>query len=88
VSEEIEITYAFGQKRYNCPLIWEGGAKCTWNHCTLEELRDHMSAPHTRSGKPLPGARQVVSPILGADGKQIVHEQTVDEQFQGFKFKE
>lgn len=59
-----------GQKRWKCPLKWEGGAACSFDSYDLGAMRDHMTIPHTQDGKP--SERTEVSPLFDHEGKQIV----------------
>jgi hypothetical protein len=81
---EFEIFYWGGQKRYRCNQYWETGAKCQYDTYDREALIRHISQPHSESGKRKksapPPPRTVVSPILGPDGKQIVHEAKFKEE--------
>lgn len=76
VDGESGLEYFFwkGQKRYRCPIVWEGGNRCEWDHPNLTDVWEHMRAPHTFDGKP--ASPQVVerSPIVDPAGQPIYRE--------------
>jgi len=82
------ITFWKGQKRYHCPLFWESGAPCMFDHYSLDELFEHMKEPHNRLGKEPRKAPQRVSPIVDADGKPIFKEVPADLQHIQFQKEE
>jgi hypothetical protein len=71
---EIQTVVWKGQKRYLCPLLWESGAACEYDSYELSQLRDHMKAPHTASGKAPEVQQARVSMLFDHEGKQIIHQ--------------
>lgn len=73
---DFEIFYWSGQKRYRCNQTWESGIKCEFDTFDYRALLDHVSSPHTYSGKRAPVAQKIrsVSPIVGPNGEEIIHE--------------
>ena len=61
-----------GQKRWKCPMTWESGDRCAFDTHDLDAMREHMTQPHTRDGKP--AVTQVTSPLVDHEGKPIVRE--------------
>jgi hypothetical protein len=92
VSQEIRTILWKNCLLYCCPLFWEGGAECTWNNSSIDDLKLHMSQPHTRDGKPLKREPPMETSILvDHEGKPIVRERLkaeVPAEFQGFRFKD
>jgi len=85
--QEVKVFFWKRQKRYRCPLVWEGGAACEFDTYDVEMLGQHMIEPHTFSGK-IPRNVKRVSPILNSKGEQIMNETPIPHDLANVKFKE
>lgn len=73
--DQIQTKTWKGQTRYMCPIAWPDGTKCSYDSYSLEDLYDHMAAPHTQDGKPTKLPRRVESPLYDHKGQKIVRQE-------------
>jgi hypothetical protein len=81
----LRVFHFRGQLRYRCPLKWESGDDCVYDTHDLEALKEHMSAPHNRTGKVERQTRQYQSALVTSEGKPIVY--SVPDDLKKVEFK-
>jgi hypothetical protein len=77
------------QLRYRCPRTWESGAACEYDTYDLAEMRKHIAAPHTQSGKaPKRNDPQPAPVLYDGEGKPLRPSTAVPPEFRGLRFKD
>lgn len=88
LEDGFEIFLWKGFKYFRCSRMWESGARCEFTAHEKAEIIKHAASPHTRDGKPAERSKQVVSPLVDHEGKQIIREVPVPAGYENAKFKE
>ena len=85
----MEFFYWKGQKRFSCPITWEAGERCVFDHYDPRVVAQHAAEPHTISGKAPSRKITRVSPLVDGEGKPIIKEEEPVEpvEFKDYRFK-